>query len=816
MVTASFKEGQKTAITTSLQKYDYGEVLRIKGLSLPRYVAVQFAVDGMSEALPSSIGETVEDVTDVLIPNSLLRSNIKPWNYNIMAYVYIVSGSSGKTEYTITIPVKWRPKTGDDQAADDDVAAVIGSAVEKMNTATTKAENAANQASATAEEIKADREKITTNEIKIAGLKSDKVDYVQNLAAVSKLKRDAALDATSTINDDGSITVVPKASYGRYDFEYALQSDGKEKTFYFSANLKSENTTQVISSSIYCYNGYTNLRELKKIATQTTLNGTVHNISQICRYKDTQYNTNKIVIGLMTNTGIEYTVTKKSMLLIDITELAEKVTDPDELLTKCKILYGTDYLEKRVEAETAKTAETLLFSLVNRGSTDFSLVGNDGCTFTPTQTYFGFQIRPEFAFTKNGKILLVMETDFSSNDTATFVAGQQKASGSGYEKTIGLTFYKKIEDKYIYYCMLPITTNGANSIDIYHGSKLYVGTPHTVTIKKIGYAISDSVTDRMIRLIANNETLLDLYNSVDELVKSTEKTTNSVINTWKNKKVLAIGDSITAAQKWQKKLNEMLEMNVYTHAKGGVGTVAMVDGDKGLGGDYDNETSASGTLKPLSVDDVKDKDLIVVLPAYNDRGKADGTVGDCYNPSGSGQNTIAGVVQYTINRIYEELTNAGNLKCKILYATPHCAGRYPYIDADGYDEYPSGTGRTMETLANTIVAVCNHNNIPVCDLWHNSGINKNTWNVFGSNSNPVNSQYSPYKLKLTGEPESTQRIRYTKGTSYYQVRNGEVILEEYTGTSPYPYNADQLHCSAEGYARLGECIVGAIIAHYGN
>lgn len=173
MVTASFKEGQKTAITTSLQKYDYGEVLRIKGLSLPRYVAVQFAVDGMSEALPSSIGETVEDVTDVLIPNSLLRSNIKPWNYNIMAYVYIVSGSSGKTEYTITIPVKWRPKTGDDQAADDDVAAVIGSAVEKMNTATTKAENAANQASATADEIKADREKITTNKVEISGLKSD-------------------------------------------------------------------------------------------------------------------------------------------------------------------------------------------------------------------------------------------------------------------------------------------------------------------------------------------------------------------------------------------------------------------------------------------------------------------------------------------------------------------------------------------------------------------------------------------------------------------------------------------------------------------
>ena len=215
MVTASFKEGQKTAITTSLQKYDYGEVLRIKGLSLPRYVAVQFAVDGMSEALPSSIGETVEDVTDVLIPNSLLRSNIKPWNYNIMAYVYIVSGSSGKTKYTITIPVKWRPKTGDDQAADDDVAAVIGSAVEKMNTATTKAENAANQASATADEIKADREKITTNEAKISGLQSDLPNYLKVKETV--LETDNLLD----INDltVGYVTLDGRI-YSRDGFKY--------------------------------------------------------------------------------------------------------------------------------------------------------------------------------------------------------------------------------------------------------------------------------------------------------------------------------------------------------------------------------------------------------------------------------------------------------------------------------------------------------------------------------------------------------------------------------------------------------------------
>lgn len=255
MVTASFKEGQKTAITTSLQKYDYGEVLRIKGLSLPRYVAVQFAVDGMSEALPSSIGETVEDVTDVLIPNSLLRSNIKPWNYNIMAYVYIVSGSSGKTEYTITIPVKWRPKTGDDQAADDDVAAVIGSAVEKMNTATTKAENAANQASATAEEIKADREKITTE---ISGLKSD-LDDVSYEIVRDNLIKPANIEIGYFSVSDSKLKKETNSEYRRIEnIKIPLVNDGKvyirtegyskiffqnsDKTVVSSTELKADHT----------------------------------------------------------------------------------------------------------------------------------------------------------------------------------------------------------------------------------------------------------------------------------------------------------------------------------------------------------------------------------------------------------------------------------------------------------------------------------------------------------------------------------------------------------------------------------------------
>ena len=57
------------------------------------------------------------------------------------------------------------------------------------------------------------------------------------------------------------------------------------------------------------------------------------------------------------------------------------------------------------------------------------------------------------------------------------------------------------------------------------------------------------------------------------------------------------------------------------------------------------------------------------------------------------------------------------------------------MDADGYEEYPVGTGQTMEKLSDTIKAVAQANNVAVCDLWHESGINRRTWSVFGAQKN---------------------------------------------------------------------------------
>ena len=239
---------------------------------------------------------------------------------------------------------------------------------------------------------------------------------------------------------------------------------------------------------------------------------------------------------------------------------------------------------------------------------------------------------------------------------------------------------------------------------------------------------------------------------------------NEFFNNWNGAEVLAIGDSLTSAKKWQLKTTELLGCNITTHAKGGKGYIDLIDGENGQDGDYDNETDASGILRPLSVDDVTGKKLIIVYAGYNERHMAYGEIGDVY-PT---KNTLAGKVQYVINSIYSLLEQADNLTCKLLFITPHCVGTYGYVNIDGYGEYPLGTGRTLEGISNIIKKVAEYNNIEVLDLWHNSGIGKFTWDIYCAKT-----------------PASA--------------------------TAPYPDNVDLVHLNASvGYPHLGTLIANKI------
>ncbi len=285
---------------------------------------------------------------------------------------------------------------------------------------------------------------------------------------------------------------------------------------------------------------------------------------------------------------------------------------------------------------------------------------------------------------------------------------------------------------------------------------------------------------------------------------------------WKGRKVLFIGDSLTASREYPEVVKEILGIETFYHCKGGATLKSMVDGDKGIGGDYDNETYASGILRPLMPQDVAGMDLIVLYGGYNSRGLEIGSVGDLYRPDGTGQNTVAGYMQYVIDRIYENLLAADNMLCRLLVVTVDCSGKYPWADADGYTETEPGNGKSLENMAAMQKLVAERNGIPCCDLFHNSGINPHTWAWFSRSADPENHDYSPYRLDERGKPLSTQRIRYVMGQSYYQIRDGKVVLEKYEARAPYPYIGDQLHKSPAGYRRIGEVVAGAIIAAYGN
>lgn len=285
---------------------------------------------------------------------------------------------------------------------------------------------------------------------------------------------------------------------------------------------------------------------------------------------------------------------------------------------------------------------------------------------------------------------------------------------------------------------------------------------------------------------------------------------------WNGRKVLFVGDSLTARRIYPEVVKEILGIEPFYHCKGGASLKSMVDGDHGIGGNYDNETDADGVLRPLLPQDVAGMDLIVVYGGYNNRGLENGTVGDLYKADGTGQNTFAGHMQYVIDRIYENLYAADNMTCRLLIVTVDCPGKYPWADADGYAELQPGTGTSFVAMADMQKQVAAYNAIPCCDLCHTSGINRHTWAWFSASADPVNPDYSPYRLDENGNPVSKERIRYVLGESYYQVRDGKVILEKYEAKAPYPYNGDQLHKSPAGYRRIGEVIAGAIIAAYGN
>ena len=109
ILTAIFKDN-KYCHVSGLWQYDYGQVLRIQGLNLPKAVEIHFSLTESSGESITRIGTTKDGATDVIIPDSMLENGDTGQNYNIYAFIFLTEIDSGNTEYRIKIPVKARPK----------------------------------------------------------------------------------------------------------------------------------------------------------------------------------------------------------------------------------------------------------------------------------------------------------------------------------------------------------------------------------------------------------------------------------------------------------------------------------------------------------------------------------------------------------------------------------------------------------------------------------------------------------------------------------------------------------------------------------
>ena len=223
MVIVAFQPGEKYAVNyTTLDQYDYGQILRIQGLKLPKTVEVHFSTQETGGTSITRVGVTKDGVTDVLIPDSVLENGDTTQNYSIFAFVYITDATSGKTEYRAKLEVKARPKpevpggndnpdvfrdavlavresalkaeedakktTEDRKAVEDAMESVkdITEQVARVEELSRNAQEAATQTQNAAQGIITDREQINTNKEGVAQLKEDLSELSEDIAGLKQ------------------------------------------------------------------------------------------------------------------------------------------------------------------------------------------------------------------------------------------------------------------------------------------------------------------------------------------------------------------------------------------------------------------------------------------------------------------------------------------------------------------------------------------------------------------------------------------------------------------------------------------------------
>lgn len=185
MITAIFNPGDKSITTKKVMQWDYGQVLSIRGLDLPKAVEIHFCVYTDSTTIPV-VGITTDDHTDVEIPDGLLRQDRE-----LRAYVYVADMEQGKTVRTVNIPIQSRQKPEIPHTPED--TEIFREAIKAVNNSADRAETAANTSEQNAKKTAEDRTAIEEMVETVSGIEQQVQDVKKYAGQAETAASNAAL-----------------------------------------------------------------------------------------------------------------------------------------------------------------------------------------------------------------------------------------------------------------------------------------------------------------------------------------------------------------------------------------------------------------------------------------------------------------------------------------------------------------------------------------------------------------------------------------------------------------------------------------------
>lgn len=255
MIIIDYNTGE--TLQDKLWQYDYGETLRIQGGSLQKAQEIHFSLTGRGGNSITRIGVTKDNVTDVVIPDSMLENNDSEINYLIYVFLYNRDSTSGETTKRFVLNVRSRPKPehagGADGNAFGEVVEEVRKSAERAEAAETKAKEYETQTKADAAQTALDREKV-----------KEMVDTVSNISAqVETVKNYAAQAQEASTNTLLSEQETKKAE------QSALQAQAGAET---AENSAEQHATQARGDKAEVERLSTQVREDKAYVEQTAQN----------------------------------------------------------------------------------------------------------------------------------------------------------------------------------------------------------------------------------------------------------------------------------------------------------------------------------------------------------------------------------------------------------------------------------------------------------------------------------------------------------------------------------------------------------------